>query len=299
MQLVTTFVFFFSIEKKSILVKIFPLRRLAMGKKIVETLSIHSSRVALRARPLVKKSLLPPCFRDRPTRFDHERRSRTKDGAELEKSVSRVSRVAPSPTFPLRFPYRRRGSYFARNDGGYEQTRDEIAKSKRDRESKRGGLGGGSPRLFRVAAFGSGERPVSPIRFIFGSTFRPTGSQSAPPLSPGTIHLPRGTAYPFLRPPPPPPKFSKIRADRFFSFSRALLTWSDSPDSRVDSAIIGNNRDIDWLEIISVGRMAKIVLFLESVLLDGGRCSTRNRFAGGGGRCTDIDESQGRCIMRG
>lgn len=37
-----------------------------MGKKIVETLSIHSSRVALRARPLVKKSLLPPCFRDRP-----------------------------------------------------------------------------------------------------------------------------------------------------------------------------------------------------------------------------------------
>lgn len=66
MQLVTTFVFFFSIEKKSILVKIFPLRRLAMGKKIVETLSIHSSRVALRARPLVKKSLLPPCFRDRP-----------------------------------------------------------------------------------------------------------------------------------------------------------------------------------------------------------------------------------------
>lgn len=239
-----------------------------MGKKIVETLSIHSSRVALRARPLVKKSLLPPCFRDPlsiSTRFDHERRSRTKDCAELEKSVSRVSRVAPSPTFPLRFPYRRRGSYFARNDGGYEQTRDEMAKSKRDRESKRGGLGGGSPRLFRVAAFGSGERPVSPIRFIFGSTFRPTGSQSAPPLSPGTIHLPRGTAYPFLRPPPPPPKFSKIRADRFFSFSRALLTWSDSPDSRVDSAIIGNNRDIDWLEIISVGRMAKIVLFLESV----------------------------------
>lgn len=121
------------------------------------------------------------------------------------------------------------------------------------------------------------------------------------------LHCPRGQyiyreerpTHSSDHPPPPPSKFSKIRADRFFSFSRALLTWSDSPDSRVDSAIIGNNRDIDWLEIISVGRMAKIVLFLESVLLDGGRCSTRNRFAGGGGRCTDIDESQGRCIMRG
>lgn len=186
----------------------------------METLSIHSSRVALRARPLVKKSLLPPCFRDHPlsisTRFDHERRSRTKDCAELEKSVSRVSRVAPSPTFPLRFPYRRRGSYFARNDGGYEQTRDEIAKSKRDRESKRGGLGGGSPRLFRVAAFGSGERPVSPIRFIFGSTFRPTGSQSAPPLSPGTIHLPRPTHssdHPLL-----PRNFPKFEPIVFFPF---------------------------------------------------------------------------------
>lgn len=199
-----------------------------MGKKIVETLSIHSSRVALRARPLVKKSLLPPCFRDHPlsisTRFDHERRSRTKDCAELEKSVSRVSRVAPSPTFPLRFSYRRRGSYFARNDGGYEQTRDEMAKSKRDRESKRGGLGGGSPRLFRVAAFGSGERPVSPIRFIFGSTFRPTGSQSAPPLSPGTIHLPRGTAYPFLRPPTPSSLeiFQNSSRSFFFLFARVI-----------------------------------------------------------------------------
>lgn len=237
-----------------------------MGKKIVEpSRSIRHASHSARGHSLKNLFFLPVFETGHPlsisTRFDHERRSRTKDCAELEKSVSRVSRVAPSPTFPLRFPYRRRGSYFARNDGGYEQTRDEIAKSKRDRESKRGGLGGGSPRLFRVAAFGSGERPVSPIRFIFGSTFRPTGSQSAPPLSPGTIHLPRGTAYPFLRPPPPPPKFSKIRADRFFSFSRALLTWSDSPDSRVDSAIIGNNRDIDWLEIISVGRMAKIVLF--------------------------------------
>lgn len=87
------------------------------------------------------------------------------------------------------------------------------------------------------------------------------------------LHCPRGQyiyreerpTHSSDHPPPPLLKFSKIRADRFFSFSRALLTWSDSPDSRVDSAIIGNNRDIDWLEIISVGRMAKIVLFLESV----------------------------------
>lgn len=46
----------------------------------------------------------------------------------------RESRAQPSPTIPLRFPAPGIGSYFARND---EQTRDEIAKSKRERERER------------------------------------------------------------------------------------------------------------------------------------------------------------------
>lgn len=189
----------------------------------------HASHASLSARGRSLKNLffLPVFETGHPlvplhpsTRFG-QRRSRTKDGAESEKSVSRVSRVArtaiPNDSPPISGAGI--GSYFARND---EQTRDEIAKSKRERERERARWARIPPTIPSGCVWQRAKGPFHRFALFSARLFaRPARNQP--------LHCPRGQyiyheerAYPFLHPPSLPPrvsKFSKIRADRF-SFLR-------------------------------------------------------------------------------
>lgn len=127
----------------------------------------------------------------------------------------RESRAQPSPTISGAGI----GSYFARND---EQTRDEIAKSKRERERERARWARIPPTIPSGCVWQRAKGPFHRFALFSARLFaRPARNQP--------LHCPRGQyiyheerAYPFLHPPSLPPrvsKFSKIRADRF-SFLR-------------------------------------------------------------------------------
>lgn len=201
---------------------------------MAETLSIHSSHASLSARGHSLKNLFfvpvfetghlpsrvpphPPASRlDSTNNADREQRmaqSWKRASAEIREScahscVPNVSPPISGAGYRVVLCSKRRGL--------------RTNKGRNSKEGRgRGRESGGSPDYSEWLRLAAGERPVSPIRFIFGSTFRPTGSQSAPPLSPGTIHLPRGTAYPRSSNHPLPPPCPEI----FENSSRSFLLF--------------------------------------------------------------------------
>lgn len=92
--------------------------------------------------------------------------------------------------FPLRFPSGI-ASVLSTNDDRMQRTERRLSvPGREDRKNSKlkrrvGSRRPSCSRLFRVAAFGSNRQGVWAIRFIFGSSFRPTASQSAIALSGG------------------------------------------------------------------------------------------------------------------
>lgn len=222
---------------------------------MAETLSIHSSHASLSARGHSLKNLFflpvfetghlpsrvpphPPASRlDSTNNADREQRmaqSWKRASAEIRESCAHS--CVPNVSPPIS------GAGY-RVVLCYEQTRDdEIAKE-----------GEGEwriPRLFRVAAFGSGRKARFTDSLYFRLDFSPDRLAISSSIVPGDNTFTARNGLPsFLQPPPPSPvsrnfrKFEPIVPSFFFFFlfRARLLT---SIDSRVESrAIIGNNRN--------------------------------------------------------
>lgn len=200
---------------------------------MAETLSIHSSHASLSARghslknlffvPVFETGHLPSPSPGISTRFDQQRRSRTKDGAELEKSVSRDSRELRAQLRPQRFPSDFRGRVSGRT----------LLRTNKGRRNSKGGRGrvADPPTIPSGCVWQRAKGPFHRFALFSARLFaRPARNQ--------LLHCPRGQYIyreerPTLVPPTTPSlprvqKFSKIRADRsffffLFSFSRAII----------------------------------------------------------------------------